>query len=97
MSSESKKKRGESGVSNAKNIPFRYRGYPKGYSLSTAIGHSDHPRMAGSKLLHAMTLAQSLTGFRASDRMYRAVDATIDHITKSHARSGTAREWADAA
>lgn len=80
MSAEGKKKRGESGMANARNIAFRYHGYPKGYSLSTAIGRSDHPRMGGSRFLRAMMLGAKLPGFQASERMYRAADAVIDHI-----------------
>ena len=95
MSAEGKKKRGVSGATNAKNIPFRYHGYPRGYTLSTAIGRSDHPRMAGAKLLHTMAFARLLPGFRASDLCFRAVDATIDHITLRHPDTKTAREWSE--
>lgn len=80
MSAEGKKKRGESGVSNARNISFRYHGYPRNYSLSTAIGRSDHPRMNGSRFLQAMILGARLPGFHPSERMVRAADAVIDHI-----------------
>lgn len=76
MSTESKKKRGESGVSNAKNIPFRYHGYPRGYTLSTARGGSN--RFAGSRFLNAMILGAMLPGFFASDRMYKAADAAME-------------------
>lgn len=78
MSAESKKKHGESGVSNAKNIPFRYGGRPS--NLSTAIGATTHPRLGGSRFLYAMILGATLPGFAPSDRMYRAADATIDWI-----------------
>lgn len=100
MSAEGKKKRGISGQANARNIPFRYHGYPHkiagtnwNYSLSTALGATDHPRMAGSKLLHAMNLARRLPGFQASDRLYRATDAAIEHIERKHPNTSTARDW----
>ena len=76
MSAEGKKKRGVSGATNAKSIPFRYHGYPKGYSVSTAIGRSD--KFAGAKFLNAMILGAKLPGFTASDRMYRAADEAIE-------------------
>lgn len=97
MSAEGKKKRGISGMTNAKNIPFRYHGYPKSYTLSTALGRSDHPRMAGAKLLHTLEWARLVPGFQASDRMLRAVDATIDHILSRHPDTATAREWREVA
>lgn len=76
MSAEGKKKRGVSGATNAKAIPFRYHGYPKGYSLSTALGRSD--RFAGAKFLNAMTLGVHLPGFTATDRMYRTADEAME-------------------
>lgn len=76
MSAEGKKKRGVSGATNAKSIPFRYHGYPKGYTTSTAIGRSD--RFAGAQFLNAMILAAKLPGFVASDRMYRAADEAME-------------------
>lgn len=76
MSAEGKKKRGVSGATNAKSIPFRYHGYPKGYTTSTAIGRSD--RFAGAKFLNAMILAAKIPGFVASDRMYRAADEAME-------------------
>lgn len=78
MSAESKKKRGTSGVSNAKSISFRYHGEPKGYSLSTHIGGT--MQFAGSKFLQAMILGARLPGFAPSGRMYNAADAAIDRI-----------------
>ena len=80
MSAEGKKKRGVSGATNAKNIPFRYHGYPKGYTVSTTLGRSDHPRMGGSRFLNAMKLGVMLPNFQASHRMYLAADEAIDHI-----------------
>lgn len=80
MSAEGKKKRGESGVSNAKTMPFRGHGYPHGYSLSTAIGHSRD--FAGSRFLQAMILGATLPGFAPSDRMYRAADEAIDRVER---------------
>lgn len=93
MSAEGKKKRGVSGQTNAKNIPFRYNGYPKNYTVSTALGRSDHPRMAGANLLHTMTLARLLPGFVMADRLVRATDLVIDHIQSKHPNTRTAREW----
>ena len=93
MSSEGKKKRGEAGQSNAKNIAFRYHGYPHGiagtnwnYTVSTQTGATTHPRLAGARLLNAMILGAQLPYFRASDRLIRAADATIDHLEKWHRR-----------
>lgn len=88
MSAEGKKKRGVSGATNAKNIPFRYHGYPKGYTLSTAVGRSQH--FAGARFLHAMILGAKLPGFAPSDRMYRAADEVIE-------RQENGRAWRDAA
>lgn len=79
MSAEGKKKRGVSGVSNARNIPFRYGGRPS--NLSTAIGHTVHPRLGGSRFLNAMILGALLPGFFASERAYNAADACMDHCT----------------
>lgn len=95
MSAEGKKKRGEAGMSNAKNIAFRYGG--SRCDLSTRIGACTHPRLAGAALLHAMELAAILPGFRASDRLMRAADAAIDHIAINHAGTVTARDWREAA
>lgn len=76
MSAEGKKKRGESGVGNAKNIPFRYKGFPKGYTLSTTIGRAN--RFGGSRFLNAMRLGAALPHFQASQFMYDAADAFMD-------------------
>lgn len=86
MSSESKKKHGESGVSNAKNIAFRYGGHK--CNLSTAYGATTHPRLGGSRFLHAMILGATLPGFHPSDRMYRAADATIDYLEGARTKTG---------
>lgn len=84
MSAESKKKRGESGVSNAKNIAFRNGGKPS--NLSLYVGATTHPRLGGSRFLQAMILGATLPGFAPSDRMYRAADANIDHQERWHGR-----------
>lgn len=91
MSQEGKKKRGESGQSNAKNISFRNGGRPS--NLSVKIGASDHPRLAGAAMLHTLELAQRLPGFNPSPRMERAVDAVIDHLVARHRNTRYGREW----
>ena len=95
MSAEGKKKRGESGKSNAKNIAFRYGGKP--CDFNTRIGATRHPRLAGAKLLHAMELAALLPDFNPSERLLKATDETIEHIEKQHSATSTAREWKAAA
>jgi len=80
MSAEGKKKRGESGVANAKHIAFRYGGNK--CDLSTRIGATTHPRLAGSRMLQAMKLGVKLPGFFASHRLYSAADETIEYIEK---------------
>lgn len=78
MSAESKKKRGEAGQSNAKSIPFRYHGYPRGYRLDTTMGGTT--QFPGSRFLVAMITAATLPGFAPSDRMYAAADAAMDLV-----------------
>lgn len=95
MSAEGKKKRGESGKSNAKNIAFRYGGKPCDYS--TRVGATRHPRLAGARLLHAMELAALLPGFSPSERLVKATDETIEHIGSLHRDTTTARAWSEAA
>jgi hypothetical protein len=56
---------------------------------------SSHPRMAGSRLLHALTVAQTLPDYREIPNLVRAADATIEHILRRHPRTRTAREWSD--
>ena len=81
MSAEGKKRRGRSGVSNAKSIAFRNGGNP--CNLSTKTGSTRHPRLGGSKMLHAMILGASLPGFFASERLILAADATMDFLKMS--------------
>lgn len=81
MSAEGKKKRGVSGASNAKNIPFRYGGSK--CNLSLAHGHTVHPRLGGRLFLGAMILGSSLPGFNPSERMYKAADLCMDHCPKT--------------
>lgn len=81
MSSEGKKKRGEAGSSNAKNIAFRYGGSKCDYS--TKIGHTTHPRLGGSKFLAAMAIGSILPGFNPSERAIRAADECMDECPKS--------------
>lgn len=79
MSAEGKKKRGESGQSNAKNIPFRNGGRPCNYS--THLGATTHPRLGGALFLSAMALAARLPGFNPSQRMLNAADLCMDHCS----------------
>jgi hypothetical protein len=60
MSAEGKKKRGESGQSNAKNIAFRYGGSHCDYSIGRRPGAEAHPRWNGSKLVQAFQLGAML-------------------------------------
>ena len=60
MSAEGKKKHGMSGMSNAKNIPFRYGGSHCDYSENRRPGAAAHPRWAGSRLVQAFTLGALL-------------------------------------
>jgi hypothetical protein len=80
MSAEGKKKRGESGQSNAKTIAFRYGGKPS--DLSLRIGSTTHPRMGGSRMLNALGLAYQVFGYEPSERLLRAADEVIDHIAR---------------
>lgn len=59
MSAEGKKKRGESGLSNAKTIPFRYGGRPCNYDTKTY--RSNHPRGAGSRLVSTVLFGSFLS------------------------------------
>lgn len=95
MSAEGKKKRGEAGQSNAKNIAFRYGG--SRCDLSLRVGSTTHPRMAGAKLLHVMEFARLLPAFNPSERLMKAVDATIDHLIANHSKTASARDWQEAA
>lgn len=76
MSAEGKKKRGEAGQSNAKNIAFRYGGSK--CDLSTRIGSTTHPRLGGSKFLNAMILASKLGFSNFTQRMVNAADENMD-------------------
>lgn len=83
MSAEGKKKRGEAGVSNAKNIPFRYGGSKCNYSLT--IGNPAwSPRGAGSKLVQAMALGSICPNFNPSDHLLRKTDAAMEHCTSPY-------------
>jgi len=93
MSSEGKKKRGEAGQSNAKNIAFRYGG--SGCDLSQRIGSTSHPRLGGSKFLNAMKIGAMLNGMDSfSDRMLKAADENMERCPsvteeKKHVRSSS--------
>lgn len=91
MSQESKKKHGESGVSNAKNMSFRNGGRPSNLSMKT--GATSHPRMGGARMLHTMELAQLLPGFNPGHRLENAMDATISHLADWHSNTRYGREW----
>lgn len=74
MSAEGKKKRGEAGMSNAKNIPFRYHGrYPRGYH-DKPVFKSEHP------------FGVTLPGFTPSERLLRMTDAAMERCTSSYLR-----------
>lgn len=79
MSAESKKKRGISGMENAKHIAFRNGGSK--CNFSTHIGSTTHPRLGGAKFLSAMALGAILPNFNPSDRAIRAADACMDHCS----------------
>lgn len=80
MSAEGKKKRGEAGQSNAKNIPFRYGGRPCNYS--TKIGNPTWSLCgAGSRLVQAMALGVHLPNFAPSDYLLRKTDAAMARCT----------------
>jgi hypothetical protein len=80
MSAEGKKKRGESGQANAKNIAFRNGG--RSCDLSLRIGSTMHPRLAGARMLHALGLAWEIFKVEPTDRLLRAADEVIDHIAR---------------
>ena len=81
MSAEGKKKRGESGVANARNIAFRYGGSK--CDLSTRIGSTTHPRLAGSRLVQAMVAASAIGAqqLSISSRLIDATQAAMDNCT----------------
>ena len=89
MSAEGKKKRGEAGQSNAKNIAFRNGGSK--CNLSTHHGATTHPRLGGAKFLTAMVMGVVLQkqGFAGhfSDRAVRAADACLDHCSNERVYS----------
>lgn len=88
MSSEGKKKRGESGKKNAESIAFRYGGSKCNYSLRH--GATTHPKLAGSKLVNAMKygmIVLPLLGFKVpsmSHRLETALDAAMSNCTSPH-------------
>lgn len=74
MSAEGKKKHGTSGVSNAKNIAFRYGGKPS--NLSIATGRAQ--RFGGSRFLNAVRLGMMLPGYVMSTRAENAGEEIIE-------------------
>lgn len=79
MSAEGKKKRGISGLANAKNIPFRNGGSK--CDLSTRIGHTNSKYGAGSKLVQAMGLGAMLPSFNTSQRLLDLTDNAMGRCT----------------
>lgn len=55
----------------------------------------ERSRMAGAKLLHTLTWAQHLPGYRVSERCVRAADDTIEYICWRHPNSPTAVAWSE--
>mgnify|MGYP001561472333 CR=1 FL=1 len=84
MSSESKKKRGESGVSNAASTPFRGNGRRPARYFDNSLGVSYHPCGAGSALVNAMRLGCILPGFDPSQRLLDMTDAAMARCTSPH-------------
>lgn len=79
MSGENKKKRGEAGKSNAKNIAFRYGGSK--CDFSTKLGRTTHPRLGGSRFLNAMKFGEMIghsENAAPSDRAYKAADDNME-------------------
>ena len=86
MSSEGKKKRGESGMSNAKSIAFRYGGSKCDYSVGRRAGGGAHPRWAGTKLVQGFDLAMLIREkhpFEISHALATHVDAALANCTKA--------------
>ena len=81
MSAEGKKKRGEAGISNAKSIPFRYNGYPRGYTLSTRTNRTNHKAGAGSRLVQAMALGIRLPGYKDNPILLSRTDEAMSRCT----------------
>lgn len=73
-------KRGESGASNAKLIPFRYGGSRCNYSTLTG-NPTFSPRGAGSQLVQAMALGILLPNFNPSENLLRKTDAAMENCT----------------
>lgn len=76
-------KRGESGASNAKLIPFRNGGSRCNYSLLTG-NPTFSPRGAGSKLVQAMALGALFPNFNPSSNLLRKTDAAMDNCTSPY-------------
>lgn len=83
MSAEGKKKRGESGVSNAKNIAFRYGGSP--CDFSTTIRRTSSPYGAGSRLVQALRVGAMLGHYPSGPLMTKA-DAAMSRCTHPQLR-----------
>jgi hypothetical protein len=85
MSTEGKKKRGESGLKNVQSIPFRYGGKP--CNLSPRIGNTNHH--GGSTLVRGMVgglLARSSIpsgdfDFEISQRLVRLTNEAMARCT----------------
>lgn len=82
MSAEGKKKRGEAGASNAKNIPFRYGGSK--CNVSTGLGRAE--RSSGATFLSAMALGMVVARMQGKalnlpNRAWVWADEAMDHCT----------------
>jgi len=76
-------KRGESGASNGKTIPFRYGGSRCNYNTITG-NPTFSPRGAGSLLVQAMALGAMLPNFEPSDKLLRKTDAAMENCTSPY-------------
>lgn len=84
MSAEGKKKRGASGLSNAKTQPFRLGGRPCDYFVGRRPGAAAHPRWAGTRLVSAFALGAAIAKrypMEVSTNLAAHVDAAMARCT----------------
>ena len=81
MSAEGKKKRGESGKSNAESIPFRYHGRVPVRYKDNSIGRTES--RGTSLMVRAVLLGSRLPGFFASERLQRMTEGAMERCTHS--------------